>query len=349
MSEDGRTVLSNASEVSSEELPGGKWRTRFADTVKMSTYLVAVAIGPFELTEAELVEGVPVRIGSVTGRGALRGLAEVAAGPLPPVPAQLLLDVVPGASSTTLPSRTSAAGAMENLGLVVSRETALLIGEDSSQVERLRVASTIAHETAHMWFGDLVTMRWWEGIWLNEAFATFMELLVTDDFEPRWRSGPPSGSTAPWPWLRTACIPPGAIEYPVGRPEEAEDMFDRITYDKGGSVLRMIERFLGDEVFRRGLNLYLEKHRFSNTSTIDLWDALEVASGEPVRTTMGHLGQPGRAPAGDRRTSGAVTTAALPAAVPVGREQECSRANRRREHRGREHRGREHRGREHRG
>ena len=79
-----------------------------------------------------------------------------------------------------------AAGAMENLGLVTYRETALLVGEDSSQVERQRVVSTIAHETAHMWFGDLVTMRWWEGIWLNEAFATFMELLVTDDFEPRW-------------------------------------------------------------------------------------------------------------------------------------------------------------------
>ena len=287
MSEDGLTVLSNAREISSEVLANGKRLTRFADTVKMSTYLVAVIIGPFELTTAKEVDGVPVRIGSVTGRSALRGLAEEAA--------VYSLDFLRNYFSMPYPADKLdhiavpdfAAGAMENLGLVIYRETALLIGPDSSQVERLRVVSTIAHETAHMWFGDLVTMRWWEGIWLNEAFATFMELLVTDKFEPRWDVWTTFGVDRAAALATDSLHTTRAIEYPVGRPEEAEDMFDGITYDKGGSVLRMIERFLGDETFRLGLKLYLEKHRFSNTSTTDLWDALETASGEPVRATMG--------------------------------------------------------------
>ena len=214
-----------------------------------------------------------------------------------------------------------AAGAMENLGLVTYRETALLVSEESSQVERQRVVSTIAHETAHMWFGDLVTMRWWEGIWLNEAFATFMELLATDDFEPRWEIWTTFGVDRAAALATDSLRTTRAIEYPVGRPEEAEDMFDVITYDKGGSVLRMIERYLGDDTFRRGLNLYLDKHRFSNTGTTDLWDALEVASGEPVRTTMGTwVNQPGH-PVVSVELAMAVGTRAVAAALPARRRR----------------------------
>ena len=139
-----------------------------------------------------------------------------------------------------------------------------------------------------MWFGDLVTMRWWEGIWLNEAFATFMELLTTDALRARvWEFWTTSGSTGRRPFPPTAFASSRAIEYPVGRPEEAEDMFDVITYDKGGSVLRMIERHLGDDTFRRGLNFYLDKHRFANTVTTDLWTRSKSPPGQPVRATMG--------------------------------------------------------------
>ncbi|MGH9104699.1 MAG: M1 family metallopeptidase, partial [Acidimicrobiales bacterium] len=187
-----------------------------------------------------------------------------------------------------------ASGAMENLGLVTYRENALLADDAASQLERQRVASVIAHETAHMWFGDLVTMRWWEGIWLNEAFASFMELLVTDDFEPSWQVWTNFGLDRAAALATDSLRSTRPIEYPVGRPEEADDMFDVITYDKGAAVLRMIERHLGDEVFRRGLASYLERHRFSNTSTTDLWDALEEVSGQPVRATMGTwVDQPG--------------------------------------------------------
>jgi puromycin-sensitive aminopeptidase len=179
-----------------------------------------------------------------------------------------------------------AAGAMENLGLVTYRETALLVREDAAHVERQRVASVISHETSHMWFGDLVTMQWWEGVWLNEAFATFMELLTVDALEPRWEVWTSFGADRLAALTTDSLRASRPIEYPVGRPEEADDMFDTITYDKGCSVLRMIERYLGDAVFRRGLRVYLERHQFANTATTDLWDALEEASHEPVRAAM---------------------------------------------------------------
>lgn len=294
IADEGLTVLSNAHEISSGPVPGGKRRVQFADTIKMSTYLVAMVIGPFELTSPLDVDGVPLRIISVPGRGALTGLAEAAAAHSLSFLRNYFGMPYPADKLDHIGIPDFASGAMENLGLVTYRETALLVGEESSQVERQRVVSTIAHETAHMWFGDLVTMRWWEGIWLNEAFATFMELLTTDAFEPRWKIWTTFGVDRAAALSTDSLRSSRAIEYPVGRPEEAEDMFDVITYDKGGSVLRMIERHLGDETFRRGLNLYLDKHRYSNTVTTDLWDALEVASGQPVRATMGTwVNQPG--------------------------------------------------------
>ena len=287
VADDGLTVLSNAREVASELVEGGRRRTRFADTMTMSTYLVAVVIGPFELTEPREVNGVPLRIGSVPGRGALRGLAGDAAAHALAFLSNYFSMPYPADKLDHIGIPDFAAGAMENLGLVTYRETALLVAGESSQVERQRVVSTIAHETAHMWFGDLVTMRWWEGIWLNEAFATFMEMLVADDFEPDWQIWTNFGVDRAAALATDSLRASRPIEYPVGRPEEADDMFDSITYDKGGSVLRMIERYLGDDTFRRGLNVYLDKHRYSNTDTTDLWDALEVASAEPVRAVMG--------------------------------------------------------------
>jgi puromycin-sensitive aminopeptidase len=287
VADEGLTVLSNARQVSSGPAGAGKRRVAFADTMKMSTYLVAMAIGPFELTDPVTVEGAPLRIASVPGRAALRDLAGRAAAHALRFLTEYFSIPYPADKLDHIGIPDFAAGAMENLGLVTYRETALLVAEDSAQTERQRVVSVIAHETAHMWFGDLVTMRWWEGLWLNEAFASFMELLVTDAFEPNWRVWDNFGVDRNAALATDSLRSTRSIEYPVGRPEEAEDMFDVITYDKGASVLRMIERYLGGDVFRQGLHLYLDKHRLSNTSTTDLWDALEEASGQPVRATMG--------------------------------------------------------------
>ncbi len=155
---------------------------------------------------------------------------------------------------------------MENLGCITFRDTALLVDQDqAARAELERVADVIAHELAHMWFGDLVTMGWWEGIWLNEAFATFMETLCVDAFRPSWDR-----------WIGFAALPRGGagrrcapptrpIEYPVGPPKEAEGMFDVLTYEKGCGVLRMLEQHIGAEVFRDGVRTYLKAHALRAT------------------------------------------------------------------------------------
>ncbi len=287
VADEGQTVLSNSREISSEPVGDGKRRVRFADTIKMSTYLVAFVIGPFELTDPRDVDGVPLRIACVPGRGALTGLAQEAAAQALSFLRDYFSMPYPSDKLDHVAVPDFASGAMENLGLVTYRETALLVSEESSQDERQRVVSVIGHETAHMWFGDLVTMRWWDGTWLNEAFATYMELLVTDSFEPRWQIWSNFGIDQAAALATDALRSSRAIEFPVGRPDEVQDMFDVITYDKGAAVLRMIERHLGEDNYRRGLHFYLDKHRYGNTDTTDLWDALEVASGQPVRATMG--------------------------------------------------------------
>ena len=180
-----------------------------------------------------------------------------------------------------------AAGAMENLGCITFRDTALLVDTaKAARTELERVADVIAHELAHMWFGDLVTMGWWEGIWLNEAFATFMETLCVDAFRPswdRWVGFAPSREAA----LAVDSVhSTRPIEYPVGPPKEAEGMFDLLTYEKGCGVLRMLEQHIGSDVFRDGVRTYLKAHAYGNTVTTDLWDALEDASGAPVRDVM---------------------------------------------------------------
>ena len=176
---------------------------------------------------------------------------------------------------------------MENLGLRhLPRDRAAGRPGEAARAELERVADVIAHELAHMWFGDLVTMGWWEGIWLNEAFATFMEVLCVDAFRPawdRWVGFAPSREAALAVDGVHATRP---IEYPVGPPKEAEGMFDLLTYEKGGSVLRMLEQHLGAEVFRDGVRPYLKAHAYGNTATTDLWEALEDASGAPVRDVM---------------------------------------------------------------
>ncbi|HET9060252.1 MAG TPA: M1 family metallopeptidase [Acidimicrobiales bacterium] len=279
-------ALSNSHEISSEPIGSGKRRVRFAKTMKMSTYLVAMVVGPFEMTEPKDVDGVPLRIAYTPGRDELAWLAQDSAAHALSFFREYFSIPYPGDKLDHIAIPDFAAGAMENLGLVTYRETALLVPRDSAQVEQARVAQVVGHETAHMWFGDLVTMKWWEGIWLNEAFATFMELLATDHFRPDWKVWASFGVDRASALLTDSLHSTRAIEFPVGRPEEAEDMFDVITYDKGASVLRMLERYLGDEAFRRGLNIYLDKHKFANTVTTDLWDALEVGSGQPVRATM---------------------------------------------------------------
>jgi puromycin-sensitive aminopeptidase len=190
-----------------------------------------------------------------------------------------------------------ASGAMENLGLITYRETALLLNEKTAtHAERTRVAVVVLHELAHMWFGDLVTMSWWNGLWLNESFATFMENLCLDAWQPTWNVWDEFGLSRAAASRVDALRSTHPIECPVNHPDEAAQLFDVISYEKGCSVLYQIHQYIGAETFRRGIAIYLKKHSYGNTETHDLWDALEVAckaaaaeSGEapvPVREIM---------------------------------------------------------------
>ena len=177
---------------------------------------------------------------------------------------------------------------MENLGCVTYRENALL--DRSRPRPRSWSCSgsptVVAHETAHMWFGDLVTMKWWNGIWLNEAFATFMELAANEHFRPEWQVWIAFGTSKAAALATDGLRNTRPVEFAVGRPEEAEAMFDVLTYQKGAAVLRMLEQYLGPETFRKGIGHYLTVHAYANTETSDLWDAIEAVSGEPVRAIM---------------------------------------------------------------
>lgn len=290
----GLTVLSNGALVKAQADGDGRTRHVFADTIEMSTYLVAMAVGDFELTPEVDVDGVPVRVGYVPGRQDLTALAQKAAVHALSFLSDYFGIPYPASKLDHIAIPDFAAGAMENLGLVTYRETALLVPEEASQPERERVVTVVAHETAHMWFGDLVTMKWWEGTWLNEAFATFMELLATDEFDKDWDIWANFGVDRVAALATDGLRNTRPIEYRVGRPVEAEDMFDIITYEKGASVLRMLERYLGAPQFRQGLSHYLDKHRLGNTVTTDLWDALEHVSGQPLRDAMNTwVNQPG--------------------------------------------------------
>ena len=255
--------------------------------MKMSTYLVAFVVGKLETTETVDVDGVPLRVVCTPGKLPLAEFAlEVGAFALRFFTEYFNIPY-PGDKVDLVAIPDFAAGAMENLGCITFRDTALLIDKDeAARAELERVADVIAHELAHMWFGDLVTMGWWEGIWLNEAFATFMETLCVDAFRPswdRWIGFAPSREAA---LAVDALHLTRPIEYPVGPPKEAEGMFDVLTYEKGCGVLRMLEQHIGAEVFRDGVRTYLKAHAYGNTVTSDLWDALEDASGAPVRDVM---------------------------------------------------------------
>ncbi len=284
--EPGLDAISNSPIVSVEAV-GEKQRVRFSPTMKMSTYLVAFVVGKLETTETVDVDGVPLRVVCTPGKRALGEYAlEVGAFAL-----RFFTDyfniAYPGEKVDLVAIPDFAAGAMENLGCITFRDTALLVNPaEAARSELERVADVISHELAHMWFGDLVTMGWWEGIWLNEAFATFMEMLCVDAFRPSWDRWVGFATSREAALAVDGVHSTRPIEYPVGPPKEAEGMFDLLTYEKGCGVLRMLEQHIGPDVFRDGVRTYLKAHAYANTVTTDLWDALENASGAPVRDVM---------------------------------------------------------------
>lgn len=288
---EGQLAISNAAEVAREPLAGpadgpgqGKVRFTFAPTMVMSTYLVAFVVGPFEATEAVDVRGIPLRVVAPLGQGHLTAFALEAGRFGLEYFADYYGIPYPGDKLDLVAVPDFAFGAMENLGCITFREVLLLVDPATvTQPELQRVADVIFHELAHMWFGDLVTMRWWNGLWLNEAFATFMEMRCTDAFRPDWQRWVDFGLSRTMAFDTDSLASTRPIEFEVVSPADAEGMFDILTYEKGAAVLRMIEQYLGEEAFRSGVRRYLDEHAYGNTETNDLWDAIEADSGQPVR------------------------------------------------------------------
>jgi puromycin-sensitive aminopeptidase len=282
------TAISNAGVLRETVLPGsGKKEIVFADSIKMSTYLVAFIVGEFEGTAPVMVDQAPLRVWAVPGKGHLAKFAQEIG--------RYSLDFFsryydvpyPGDKLDLIAIPDFASGAMENLGAITFRETALLVDEEkATRAELERVADVVSHENAHMWFGDLVTMKWWNGLWLNEAFATFMEMLAVDAWKPAWRRWDSFTVSRAAAMQVDGLKSTRAIEFPVEKPEEAAGMFDVLTYEKGASVLRMLEQYLGENAFRDGIRLYLRRHAYANAETTDLWDALEESTGRPARALM---------------------------------------------------------------
>ena len=228
-------AIANTSEVDREELDNGRHRVKFATTMSMSTYLVAFVVGPLEVTEPMDVDGVPVRIVHRPGRGHQTGFAlDVAAHALRWMTDYYNLPY-PSDKVDLVAIPDFAAGAMENLGCITFREVLVLIDPaTASQPESQRVADVVNHELAHMWFGDLVTMRWWEGIWLNEAFATFMETSCSDAYRPDWDVWTTFGRSRSAAHDIDALASTRAIEYPRHQPRRCRRHVRRHHLREGG-------------------------------------------------------------------------------------------------------------------
>jgi puromycin-sensitive aminopeptidase len=288
-------VLSNAPALRSEKLPRGRKRVEFAETPLLSTYLVALAVGPLESSREVKLGRTPIRVWHAPGKRRLTAFAlEAARASLSRLERYFALPY-PYAKLDLVAVPDFEFGAMENAGAVFFRETLLLLDPATATLaERKRAAEVIAHELAHMWYGDLVTMAWWDDLWLNEAFATWMAFSVVDDWKPVWHM---------WHDFqhgRAAALDLDALRHThpiycvVHTAEEANANFDLITYEKGAAVVRMLERYLGPVRFRAGVRAYIRRHREGNTRAADLWSALSEASGEPVeQMARAWIEQPG--------------------------------------------------------
>jgi puromycin-sensitive aminopeptidase len=281
-------ALSNMPIASETINPDGRKDVTFKVTPRMSTYLLHLTVGRFECVSGRTPDGVDVAVWTTPGRREEGVFARDVALKLLPwyntyfgIPYPL-----PKMDLVAIPD--FAAGAMENWGVLTYRETALLVPPGESSARTLqRVAIVVAHEMAHQWFGDLVTMAWWDDLWLNEGFASWMEVKAVDRLFPEWGmwelfEAEDMVEALDLDALRNS----HPIEVEVRNPHEINEIFDAISYMKGGSLIRMLERFLGEDTFQRGISEYLSKYAYQNASTSDLWNALGRASGRDVRAIM---------------------------------------------------------------
>jgi puromycin-sensitive aminopeptidase len=279
----GAVAISNGVVTRDEDDGRGGRRVTFAATPPLSSYLIALVVGPLVSSPVVSVRNLEVRTWTTPEKQHLSAFAqETATAVLPRLEDYFGLPY-PFGKLDQIGVPDFEAGAMENAGAVTFREVALLADPATAPLAvQKRVAEVITHELAHQWFGNLVTMEWWDDLWLNEAFATWMAYKIVDDWRPSWRIWMDFEGGKGAALALDALVSAHPIRAEVRNAEEAGESFDAITYEKGGAVLRMLEGFLGADKFRDGIRLYMRRHREANATADDLWGALAEASGQPI-------------------------------------------------------------------
>jgi puromycin-sensitive aminopeptidase len=284
----GKTAISNTLPVSVKEHEAGLEIVTFSPTPKMSSYLVAFIVGDFEYIEKKSKRGVLVRVYTTHGKKHQAKFSlDVTIKVLEfyekyfniPYPLKTLdMIAVPDFSSL----------AMENWGAITFREIGLLVDEKNTSIgSKQMIVEVIAHELAHQWFGNLVTMEWWTHLWLNEGFASYISYLAVDKLFPKWDVWTQFSTNSLGIALRLDALKnTHPIEVKVYHPDEIGEIFDEISYSKGASIIRMLAAYLGEKDFRDGLRYYLKKHSYKNTETLHLWQAFEKVSGKSVAKMM---------------------------------------------------------------
>jgi puromycin-sensitive aminopeptidase len=291
-----KEAISNTLPIAVNEHEAGYKIVSFAPTPKMSTYLLAFVIGDLEYIEAKTKRGVKVRVFTVPGKKEQGRFAlDVAVKCIDFYESYFAIPYpLPVLDMIAIPDFES--GAMENWGAVTYRETALLVDDAHTSLRAKQyVAIVVAHELAHQWFGNLVTMEWWTHLWLNEGFASYIEYLAVHELFPQWQIWDQfiveDHNTA---LSLDALSNTHPVEVPIHHPGEISEIFDKISYSKGASIIRMLANYIGETAFRDGLRYYLKKHSYKNTETVHLWEAFEKVSKKPITKLMARFTlQPG--------------------------------------------------------
>jgi len=283
----GDTAISNGKVLSDVAGPAITQHTiKFATSPKMSSYLVAIAVGDFKCQEGA-ADGVPIRICATPDKKDLTGIALDAAKQILTFYNAYYSIKYPFGKLDVVAVPDFAAGAMENTAAIFYRETDLLADSKSASVAtRKAIASVLAHEMAHQWFGDLVTMQWWDDLWLNEGFATWMANKPLAAAHPEWLIPVDEALENQKALDVDSLNATRPIHVDARTPDQIEELFDAITYEKGASVMRMVENYVGAETFRKGVNAYVQAHAYGNATSEDFSKALSATSGKPVERIL---------------------------------------------------------------
>jgi aminopeptidase N/puromycin-sensitive aminopeptidase len=283
----GDTAISNGKIVSDTPGPAETKHTlKFSPTPKMSSYLLAMLVGDFVCREGG-TESIPIRVCSAPEQKELTGYALEASENILRFYNKYYSIKYPYGKLDHIVFPDFSAGAMENAAAITYRENALLVDEKTASYDaKQQVAGIIAHEMAHQWFGDLVTMKWWNDIWLNEGFATWMELKPLEVWKPQWNIEQQEASQTLRALVSDSVPSVRPIRANAETPADIQALFDEIAYGKAASVVRMVEAYVGPRVFQDGVNAYLEKHAYANATAEDFWQQITQTSGKPVDKIM---------------------------------------------------------------